>query len=140
MPMKALKCQFCGLWSCANGKYYISPNIRKGEFDELFKNSNPIAGVRVIMRKNPYKKNDSHPSFQFSFIAGKEGTDLKEEGLPKASFRKKEKYEVVTVDDAVEIAIDLLRDLEYGYSMDDLQVEARRFMEERSFDAYESED
>ena len=46
----------------------------------------------------------------------------------------KEKIQVIKLEDATEIAINLLRDHEYGYSIDDLVVEAGRFMESRSFE------
>lgn len=45
-----------------------------------------------------------------------------------------EKMQVIRLEDAVEEAINLLRDSEYGYSMDDLVVEAKNFMESRSFE------
>lgn len=44
------------------------------------------------------------------------------------------KIQVIKLEDAMEIAINLLRDYEYGYSMDDLVVEAGSFMESRSFE------
>ena len=46
----------------------------------------------------------------------------------------KEKIQVIKLEDATEIAINLIRDHEYGYSIDDLVVEAGRFMESRSFE------
>ena len=39
-----------------------------------------------------------------------------------------------SLEDAVEIARNLLRDYEYGYSIDDLVVEAEGFMESCSFE------
>lgn len=46
----------------------------------------------------------------------------------------KNKIKVLRLEDAVNIAIDLLRDHEYGYSMDDLVVEAESFVERVSFE------
>ena len=46
----------------------------------------------------------------------------------------KEKIQVIKLEDATEIAINLIRDHEYGYSIDDLVVEAGCFMESRSFE------
>lgn len=48
-----------------------------------------------------------------------------------------DKIKVLRLEDAVNIAIDLLRDHEYGYSMADLVVEAESFMERVSFEIYE---
>lgn len=45
-----------------------------------------------------------------------------------------DKIKVLRLEDAVNIAIDLLRDHEYGYSMDDLVVEAEGFMKRASFE------
>lgn len=45
-----------------------------------------------------------------------------------------EKIQVIRLEDAVEIARNLIRDNEYGYSIDDLVVEAESFMESRSFE------
>lgn len=45
-----------------------------------------------------------------------------------------EKMQVIRLEDAVEVAINLLRDSEHGYSMDDLVVEAKSFMESCSFE------
>ena len=50
-----------------------------------------------------------------------------------------EYQEVISLDDAVDIARSLLRDMQYGYSIDDLVVEAERFMYEKSFDAISKE-
>jgi hypothetical protein len=50
-----------------------------------------------------------------------------------------EYQDVITLDDAVKIARGLLRDMQYGYSIDDLVVEAERFMSERSFEAISRE-
>ena len=43
--------------------------------------------------------------------------------------------DVVALDDAVAVARSLIRDHEYGYSVDDLVVEAENFMRERCFSA-----
>ena len=51
-----------------------------------------------------------------------------------------EKFEtrtVVTLEDAVRIARSLLRDMQYGYSIDDLVVETDSFMRAESFTAVE---
>ena len=45
-----------------------------------------------------------------------------------------EKIQVIRLEDAVEIARNLLRDYEYGYSIDDLVVEAESFMGSCSFE------
>lgn len=44
------------------------------------------------------------------------------------------KIEVIRLEDALEIARGLLSDYEYGYSIDDLVVEAESFMESCSFE------
>lgn len=49
----------------------------------------------------------------------------------------KNKIQVVRLEDAVAIARNLLRDYEYGYSMDDLVVEAESFMRSCSFEIEE---
>lgn len=40
--------------------------------------------------------------------------------------------DMIAISDAVDVANRLLRDLKYGYSYDDLQVEAVGFMRERA--------
>ena len=47
---------------------------------------------------------------------------------------------MITVEDAIEVARGLLRDHEYGYSLDDLVVEAEGFMKEKSVIAYVEQD
>lgn len=50
-----------------------------------------------------------------------------------------DKIQVIRLEDAVDVAIDLLRDFEYGYSIDDLVVEAEGFMKSYSFEIDEEE-
>lgn len=45
-----------------------------------------------------------------------------------------EKLKVVRLEDAIEVARNLLSDYEYGYSIDDLVVEAEDFMKSCSFE------
>lgn len=45
-----------------------------------------------------------------------------------------EKLTVVRLEDAIEVARNLLYDYQYGYSIDDLVVEAEGFMESYSFE------
>lgn len=45
-----------------------------------------------------------------------------------------EKIEVVTLEDAIEVAINLINNYEYAYSIDDLVVDAETYMELRSFE------
>ena len=42
------------------------------------------------------------------------------------------KSDFIKVEDAIEVARNLLKDMQYGYSYDDLSVEVVGFMEERS--------
>lgn len=42
------------------------------------------------------------------------------------------KGEYIKIDDAIEVSRNLLKDLEYGYSYDDLSVEVVGFMKERT--------
>ena len=52
----------------------------------------------------------------------------------------KNKIQVIRLEDAVDVARNLLRDFEYGYSIDDLVVEAESFMESYSFEIDEVEE
>lgn len=45
-----------------------------------------------------------------------------------------DKIQVIRLEDAVKVARGLLRDFEYGYSIDDLVVEAEGFMKSYSFE------
>lgn len=51
-----------------------------------------------------------------------------------------DKMQVIRLEDAVEVARNLLRDFEYGYSIDDLVVEAEGFMKSYSFEMIEVEE
>ena len=53
---------------------------------------------------------------------------------------KNDKLQVIKLEDAVDIARGLLRDYEYGYSIDDLAVEAESFMLSASFEIDEVEE
>lgn len=52
---------------------------------------------------------------------------------------KNDKLQVIKLEDAVDIAVELLRDYEYGFSIDDLVVEAESFMRSASFEIDEVE-
>lgn len=49
------------------------------------------------------------------------------------------KIQVIRLEDAVDVARNLLSDFEYGYSIDDLEVEAEGFMKSYSFEVDEVE-
>jgi len=78
--------------------------------------------VRIFVRHNKFYKADSNrPRFILCFSDESELTPIE--------FKMaQEEREFISVDTAIAIARSALRDLEYGYSIDDLIVEVEAFM------------
>lgn len=88
--------------------------------------------VRLYVRKNKFYKGgeNGRPNYHFCFKDSKAAfaKEIEIEEIQRAESDGSLDMEVLTIDSAVDVAIRLLHDLEYGYSMDDLVVEADRFM------------
>lgn len=125
-----------GLWGNGNGSY-ISKRYRKSFCEKLGND------IRFCLVHNPqHHKDDNRPRFLLRLYNNEsrkkdleiaEIQILQQDGLLEAK-------EVICLDDAIEIARSLISDAKYGYSSDDLVVEAESFMKEKSFEAISIED
>ena len=89
--------------------------------------------MRLILRYNKYYESGTNrPKFIIAFVNADDATSFVED-TSEVDFSKKL---FVPVDTAVDIARGLLRDMEYGYSIDDLLFEAESFMVNNSKEIY----
>lgn len=86
--------------------------------------------IKILVRKNKFFEKDSRrPNYQFC-ICDSRAEKVQSFQVMKAISEAFENEAYIRLDDAVEVARRLLQDMQYGYSYDDLSVEAVSFMQE----------
>lgn len=119
-----MKTNWEGLWQSKTAVYRSKP-LTQAQIKELPKKS------RLIVRYNKFHTNNdgTTPKFVFCFA------DAQDADAITLDFIEQEKEETqlyVPLDLAIEIAREMLSDLKYGYSYDDLTVEVATLMEYNS--------
>ena len=127
-------------WKNSDSRYAASNALNVSVITDLGK------PFRLVFKRNNRKRtNDNKPSYLFAFADVMASTsnlitskDLQYESSYSELQDLKNKIEelddnYISVSNAIEVALRLLRDFEYGYSYDDLSVEVNGFMEEESF-------
>ena len=136
---KAKETEYIGLWQNSNN-CYSSGYIRKKVFDE-------IGGMAMIkLFKNKFKeKGDNKPYFILKLL-NREAVRKNNKAIALDIALKEHEIDlidtekVISLSDAISVARNLLYDMQYGYSIDDLIVEVERFMNDKSFQAVRFED
>ena len=127
-------------WKNCDSKYAASNVLDPSVITDL---SKPF---RLVFKRNDRKrKGDNRPSYLFAFadVIGSTSNlttskDLQYDAVHdqlEFLFNKINELDdnYITVSNAIEVALRLLRDFEDGYSYDDLCVEVNGFMEEDAF-------
>ena len=112
---------WAGLWYNPASHQYISQTTSLAQIRQFKGN------VRLIVRKNKFHKPcNNTPQYQIC-ICDSHSPEARNT-LEMQDIAEYEDREMIDVDTAIDIARSLLSDLESGYSMDDLTVEAASFM------------
>ena len=122
--------KWIGLWKNNSSEYAHSSIIDKSVFDVV-----PEKFRIVLKRNKQHAKGDNRPNFVFSF-ADTDNISFSNEytsfDITHASIEdiacNLSQEGLIKVEDAVEVAKSLLRNFEYGYSIEDLVVEVDEFM------------
>lgn len=128
--------KWIGMWKNNNSEYAHSSIVDKSVFDVI-----PEKFRIVLKRNKQHAKSDNRPNFVFAFADTDNisfsneytSSDITHAGIEDIAYNLSQEG-LIKVEDAVEVARSLLRDFEYGYSIDDLMVEADGFMREKQLD------
>lgn len=128
--------KWIGIWKNNDSEYARSSIIDKSVFDVI-----PEKFRIVLKRNKQHAKGDNRPTFVFSFadtdsISSSNqytSSDITHAGIEDIACNLSQEG-LIKVEDAANIARGLLRDFEYGYSIDDLVVEAEGLMREEQLD------
>lgn len=129
-----MKTEWLGLWGNYYKNGFVSQALTQKQIKALPKK------CKIYVNENQfYEEGGNKPKFVFCFSDAKDADEI-HFSTEETTNERVERLEnvinetveqgLVPLENAIEVAIRLLRDMEYGYSIDDLQVEARGFMKE----------